>query len=368
MKITTDQVLSALGKVIEPDLKKDLVSLGMIRDLEIEGQQVKFSVVLTTPACPLKESIKNACIKAIHDLVYKNAEVIVNLTSKVTSTRKSDEPLLKGVKNIIAVASGKGGVGKSTIAANLAITLAKTGAKTGLVDADIYGPSIPLMFEAVNEQLAAVDIDGKPKVIPLRKYNVSLLSIGFFVDASRALIWRGPMASGALKQLFSDAEWGELDYLIIDLPPGTGDIHLSLVQTVPLTGVIIVTTPQEVAVADARKAVNMFKNENINIPVLGIVENMSWFTPAELPDNKYYLFGKEGGKKMAQAFKLPLLGQIPIIQSIREGGDNGKPEALNPDSPAQPYFKSLAENLARQISISNAERVEKTQFQIQKQK
>ncbi len=354
MSITTDQVLNALGQVIDPDLKKDLVSLGMIRDLEIEGMSVRFSVVLTTPSCPLKDSIKRACIRAIHDLVDSQAQVEVNLTSRVTSTRKSDEPLLKGVKNIVAIASGKGGVGKSTIAANLAVALARSGAATALVDADIYGPSVPIMFDAQNQQLEAIEKNGHTKVLPLVRYGVKLLSIGFFVDASRALIWRGPMATGALKQLFTEAEWGELDYMIIDLPPGTGDIHLSLVQTVPLTGALIVTTPQEVALADARKALNMFKNENINIPVLGIVENMAWFTPAELPENKYYIFGKDGGKNLAEALNLPLLGQIPIIESVRESGDSGKPDALNPNSHASDFFRTLAENLARQISISNA--------------
>jgi len=354
VSITTDKVLSALGQVIEPDLKKDLVSLGMIRDLDIEGIKVSFSLVLTTPTCPLKDSIKNACIRAILELVDSRAEVTVNLTSRVTSTRKNDEPLLKGVKNIVAIASGKGGVGKSTIAANLAVSLARSGARTALVDADIYGPSVPVMFDALNHQLEAIEQNGHTRVIPLIRHGVKLLSIGFFVDASRALIWRGPMASGALKQLFTDADWGELDYMIIDLPPGTGDIHLSLVQTVPLTGAVIVTTPQEVALADARKAVSMFKNENINIPVLGIIENMAWFTPAELPQNKYYIFGKDGGKALAEAMELPLLGQIPIIQSVRESGDSGKPDALNPESLARPYFESLTESLARQISITNA--------------
>jgi ATP-binding protein involved in chromosome partitioning len=358
VQITTEQVLNALGQVIEPDLKKDLVSLGMIRDLEIEGHKVRFSVVLTTPACPLKESIKNACIRAVHELVSKDADVEVNLTSKVTSTRKQEETLLKGVKNIIAVASGKGGVGKSTVAANLAITLARSGARTGLLDADIYGPSVPLMFQALDDQLQAVDIEGHTKVLPLKKHGVSILSIGFFVDASRALIWRGPMASGALKQLFTDADWGELDYMIIDLPPGTGDIHLSLVQTVPLTGAIIVTTPQEVALADARKAVSMFSNDNIHVPVLGVVENMAWFTPAELPENKYYIFGHDGGKQMAEAMDLPFLGQIPLIQSVREAGDQGKPEVLHHNSLSRPYFDSLAEKLAQQVSISNARKNE----------
>jgi len=357
-RITHEQVLGALGQVVEPDLKKDLVSLGMVRNLSIEGKQIKFTVVLTTPACPLKESIKKACIQAIRELVDPHAEVEVELTAHVSSVRKPNEPLLQGVKNIVAVASGKGGVGKSTIAANLAITLARSGARTALVDADIYGPSVPLMFNLVNEPLSVVEAKGRTLIVPHKKYGVALHSIGFFVDASRALIWRGPMASSALKQLFSDADWGEIDYMVIDLPPGTGDIHLSLVQSIPLTGVVIVTTPQEIALADARKAVNMFSNEKINVPILGIVENMSWFTPAELPDSRYYLFGREGGKKMAQIFGLPFLGQIPIILSVRESGDNGMPEVLHQNSLSKPYFDEVANNLVRQISISNAQTAE----------
>lgn len=354
MPVTVDNVLAALSNVIDPDLKKDLVSLGMIQDLEIKGTHVSFSLVLTTPACPLKESLKKACIRAIHDMVDAQATVEVNVTSKVTSHRETQEPLLPGVKNIIAVASGKGGVGKSTIAANLAVSLAATGARTGLIDADIYGPSVPLMFDIHEPRLEPVEENGKTKVAPIHKYGVDLLSIGFFVDPSSALIWRGPMASGALKQLLTDAAWGELDYMIIDLPPGTGDIHLSLVQSVPLTGVVIVTTPQEVALADARKAVNMFSNEKIKVPILGIVENMSWFTPAELPDNKYYLFGKDGGKRLSKELDLPLLAQIPLIQGVRESGDNGKPGVLDNNSPAQPFFQTLAEQTARQVSIVNA--------------
>lgn len=354
--ITHEQVLGALGQVIEPDLKKDLVSLGMVRNLSIEGKQIKFTVVLTTPACPLKESIKKACIQAIRELVDPQAEVEVELTAQVSSVRKPNEPILQGVKNIVAVASGKGGVGKSTIAANLAITLARNGARTALVDADIYGPSVPLMFNLVNEPLRAVETNGQTLVVPHKKYGVALLSIGFFVDASRALIWRGPMASSALKQLFSDADWGEIDYMIIDLPPGTGDIHLSLVQSVPLTGVVIVTTPQEMALADARKAVNMFSNDKIHVPILGIVENMAWFTPAELPNNRYFLFGRDGGKKMAESSGLPFLGQIPIIMSVREGGDHGLPEVLQPNSHSRPFFDEVAGNLAQQISLSNAEK------------
>lgn len=353
MPLTVENVLAALSHVIDPDLKKDLVSLGMIRDLEINGKEVSFSLVLTTPACPLKDSLKKACIRAIHDMVDPEAKVQVHLSSRVTSPRESQQPLLGGVKNIIAVASGKGGVGKSTVAANLAVSLAATGASVGLVDADIYGPSVPLMFDMHDVAMQAVEENGKARVVPPKKYGVNLLSIGFFVDASTALIWRGPMASAALKQLFTDAHWGELDYMIIDLPPGTGDIHLSLVQSTPLTGVVIVTTPQEVALADARKAVNMFNNEKINVPILGIIENMSWFTPAELPQNKYFLFGNGGGAKLATELGLPLLGQIPLIQGVREAGDNGKPGALDSTNPAWPFFHQLAEETARQISIIN---------------
>jgi ATP-binding protein involved in chromosome partitioning len=355
MSLSAENILQALSQVIDPDLKKDLVSLGMIRDLDVNGQQVNFTLVLTTPACPLKESIKKACIQAIHELVDNSAEVNITLTSRVTGkTSQDQQPLLSGVKNIIAVASGKGGVGKSTVAANLAVSLAANGARTALVDADIYGPSLPLMFDLENAELKTIEINGKALIEPMEKYGVKLLSIGFFIDASRALIWRGPMATGALKQLFSDARWGELDYMIIDLPPGTGDIHLTLVQSIKLSGVVIVTTPQEIALADARKAVSMFQNENINIPVLGIVENMSWFTPSELPQNKYFLFGKNGGVKMAEQLGVPFLGQIPLIQGVREAGDKGKPEVLDTNSLAFPYFKNIAQQTARQLSIINA--------------
>ena len=285
MKYSKEQIINALKHVDDPDLKKDLVSLNMIDDINIDGNKISFKLVLTTPACPLKEKMKKDCIDAIHTYVNKDAEVEVELTSKVTTQRKATEEMLSGVKNIVAIASGKGGVGKSTIAVNLAVSLGKSGAKVGLIDADIYGPSIPLMFGLVNEKPFVKEINGKTKVIPIERYGIHLLSIGFFVDDSQALVWRGPMASNALMQLFNDSDWGELDYLIVDLPPGTGDIHLSLVQQVPVTGVAIVTTPQEVALADARKAVSMFQQDKINVPVLGFIENMSYFTPAELPDN-----------------------------------------------------------------------------------
>jgi ATP-binding protein involved in chromosome partitioning len=276
------------------------------------------------------------------------------MTSHVTSRRKETEELLKGVKNIIIVASGKGGVGKSTIAANLAVALGRTGARTGLLDADIYGPSVPLMFGLPAARPEVVEIEGKTKIVPIFRHGIFVLSIGFFIDPSQALIWRGPMASNALMQLFKDAEWGELDYLIIDTPPGTGDIHLTLAQQVPVTGAAIVTTPQEVATVDARKAITMFRQEQINIPVLGLIENMSWFTPAEFPENKYYLFGKEGGKQLAQELHIPLLGQIPVVQSICESGDEGLPAALDEHSPESKAFRQLAETLAQQIAIRNA--------------
>lgn len=310
--------------------------------------------MLTTPSCPMKNLMKNDCIVSIHERVDKNAEVDVNLTSRVTTVRKMDSAQLAGVKNIIAVASGKGGVGKSTVAVNLAIALSRQGSKVGLLDADIHGPSIPLMFGLVDEKPAAIEKNGKTMIVPIEKYGIKLLSIGFFVDASKALIWRGPMASSALMQLFNDSEWGELDYLVVDLPPGTGDIHLSLAQQVPVTGIAIVTTPQEVAVADARKAISMFNTENIKIPILGLIENMSYFTPAELPDNKYYIFGKEGGRMLASEAKVPFLGEIPLVQSVRESGDNGSPIALNDDSPVARAFGAVAETIAQQIAIKNA--------------
>ena len=298
MGVTKEQVIDALRHVNDPDLKKDLVSLKMIENVVVEDKKIRFDVVLTTPACPLKNKIKQDCLDAIHQQIGSNYEVMVNMVSKVSTRRKDTEKLLKGVKNIVAVASGKGGVGKSTISANLAVALANSSAKVGLLDADIYGPSVPIMFDLEGAQPLGKEVEGKTKILPIEKYGIKLLSIGFFVKPEQALIWRGVMATNALKQLINDTEWGELDYFIVDLPPGTGDIHLTLVQTLPVTGVVIVTTPQEVALADARKAFNMFTQKEIKVPILGLVENMSWFTPQELPENKYYLFGKEGGKRL----------------------------------------------------------------------
>ncbi len=354
MSITKEQVVEALKNVIEPDLGKDLITLNMIENIEVEGMNVSFTVILTTPACPMKAMIQQACVNAIIHFVDEKANVTVNMTARTTSGRVSNEALLPEVKNIIAIASGKGGVGKSTVAANLAIALARKGAKVGLIDADIYGPSQHIMFGAENERLFVNERNGVSYMIPLEKYGVKVLSIGMLVDPNKAIPWRGPMASKALKQLFSDAEWGALDYMLIDLPPGTGDIHLTLVSAVPVTGAVIVSTPQHVALADARKGINMFQIESVNVPVLGLVENMSYFTPEELPQNKYYIFGKEGGVNLAKELNIPFLGEIPLVQSIREGGDTGIPVALDDNTAVSNAFVEVADNLIRQVAIRNA--------------
>ncbi len=352
MNITKEQVLDALKNVDDPDLKKDIVTLGMVKDIVIDGKNISFSVVLTTPACPMKELIHRACVNAIIHYVDKDANVNVNMTANVTTQRSGTT--LPGVKNIIAVASGKGGVGKSTVAANLACALTMQGAKVGLIDADIYGPSVPIMFDVVNEKPMVRDINGKSFLVPVESYGVKLLSIGFFADTNQAIVWRGPIAVRALNQMLSEADWGELDYLIVDLPPGTGDIHLSLVAAVPLTGAVIVSTPQNVALADARKGVAMFKMPAINVPVIGIIENMSWFTPAELPENKYFIFGREGASRLAEDLNVPLLGQIPLVQSICESGDIGRPAVLQKNTPQALAFLEMAGNIAQQVAIMNS--------------
>jgi ATP-binding protein involved in chromosome partitioning len=352
MAITKEDIIAALRTVNDPDLKKDLVTLNMVRDIVVGEKKVGFTVVLTTPACPLKEKIRKDCEEAVGKVVGKDFTIEIVMTSSVTSLR-DNAPLLPGVKNIIAIASGKGGVGKSTVTTNLAVALAQAGAKVGLIDADIYGPSIPVMFNCEREQPQVKVVNGKNLILPLEHYGVKLMSIGFLAPSDSAIVWRGPMASSALKQFISDTVWGDLDYLLIDLPPGTSDIHLTLVQTVPVTGAVIVTTPQKVALADATKGLAMFRQPQINVPVLGVVENMAYFTPDELPDNKYYIFGKDGGKNLAEKHQVPLLGQIPLVQSIRESGDSGLPAALK-EGPTAKAFKELAENLARQIAIRNA--------------
>lgn len=354
MEITEEQVLKALSYVDDPDLNQDLVTLKMVSDVKIDGKKISFTVTLTTPACPMKDAIQNACINAIKHLVDKEAEVLVNMTADVSSRRISDEKLLPNVRNIIAVASGKGGVGKSTVAVNLALALSKLGARVGILDADIYGPSIPIMLNIIGKKPKIKMVGEKHLMEPIETYGIKALSIGLLIDEKQAVVWRGPMVSSALKQFVTDCDWGELDYLVIDLPPGTGDIHLTLVQTVPLTGAVIVTTPQEVALADAKKAIGMFSIHPINVPMLGVIENMSYFTPQELPDNKYFIFGKGGGEKLAAEFGVPFLGQIPIVQSIREGGDSGMPAVLREDSVEGKSFLELASGVARSVSIRNA--------------
>lgn len=354
MPLTAEAVLKALSFVDDPDLKKDIVTLGMVKNLSVDGKRVSFTVELTTPACPMKEHIRKACETAVRHMVDKEADIHINMTARVSSVRDGS-PVLPGVRNIIAVASGKGGVGKSTIAVNLALALAHSGARVGLIDADIYGPSIPLMLGLEGAAPKVVEENGKPVMVPVEKYGLKVLSIGFMVDTSQAVVWRGPMASSALRQFVQDCHWGELDYLVLDMPPGTGDIHLTLVQTVPVTGVVMVTTPQEVALADARKGVAMFRMPNINVPILGVVENMSYFTPAELPDNRYYLFGQGGGRRLADALGIPLLAEIPLVQSIREGGDSGRPAVLNDAEPLSlKAFEHMAFEVARQVSLRNA--------------
>ena len=353
--MTESDILKALSNVQEPDLGKDLVSLNMIQDLSIDGNKVAFTIVLTTPACPMKDLMKNASENAIKLLVNKEAQVTVNFTSKTTTARKDDQAVLAKVKNIIAVVSGKGGVGKSTVSANLALALAAGGAKVGLMDADIYGPSVPIMFGVRGQRPLMKDDNGKGIILPLEKYCIKLMSIGLLVDEKDAVVWRGPMASSAIRQFITDVDWGELDYLVIDMPPGTGDIHLTIMQTVPVTGVVIVSTPQNVALADAKKAIAMFGQAKINVPIIGLVENMAYFTPAELPENKYYLFGKEGGKKLADEYDLPFLGQVPLIQSIREGGDEGVPAMVGTDAITKDAFTKVVSLAVRQIAVRNAD-------------
>jgi ATP-binding protein involved in chromosome partitioning len=354
--MTTEKILEALSNVQEPDLGKDLVTLNMVKDIEISGNNVSFTVILTTPACPLKDMIGNACVNAIKILVNKEANVKVNFTSNTTTKRTDPGSILPKVKNIIAVVSGKGGVGKSTVAANLALALSQGGAKVGLMDADIYGPSVPIMFGLRGERPMMMDVGGdKGMIVPLERYGIKVMSIGFLVDEKNAVVWRGPMASSAIRQFVTDVFWDELDYLVVDMPPGTGDIHLTLVQTVPVTGVVIVTTPQDVALADAKKGIAMFGQAQVNVPIIGLVENMSYFTPAELPNNKYYIFGKEGGKRLAEEYDLPFLGQIPLVQSIREGGDQGVPIMMSDDEITKKAFEEFAGVAVRSIAMRNAQ-------------
>ena len=348
-------IIDALATVTYPGTKKNLVESDMIADTpSIDGMKVKVVLVFPRDTDPFLKSTVKAAEAAIHYHVGKEVEVNIE-TEFRSKPRPEVGKMLPGVKNIIAVSSGKGGVGKSTVSANLAIALAKLGYKVGLLDADIFGPSMPKMFDVEDARPYAVEKDGRNLIEPIEKYGVKLLSIGFFVNPDTATLWRGGMASNALKQLIADADWGELDYFVLDTPPGTSDIHLTLLQTLAITGAVIVSTPQNVALADARKGIDMYRNDKVNVPILGLVENMAWFTPAELPENKYYIFGKEGAKQLAEEMNVPLLGQIPIVQSICESGDNGTPVALDENTVTGRAFLQLAAAVVRQVDKRNVE-------------
>lgn len=351
MEITKEKVLHALSFVIEPDLKKDIVTLGLVSDITINGNTVYFKVQVSNPAMHSRKRMQEACETQIELKIGKQVEVRTDIEAMTKDNQENPDlrKVLPGVKNIIAVASGKGGVGKSTITSNLAAGMAKKGYKVGLIDADIYGPSAPIMFDVEAEKPGMVQVNGKSLMTPVESHGVKILSIGFFAQDDQAIVWRGPMASKALTQMVNDVQWGELDYLFIDLPPGTGDIHLSIVQAVPLTGAVVVSTPQPVALADARKGINMFALDSIKVPVLGLVENMSWFTPAELPNNKYFIFGKDGAKNLAEKMEVELLGQIPLVQSIRESGDVGRPAVLQDATPQANAFLELVNNLEKRM-------------------
>ena len=355
MKLTKQQIEEALSHITLPNEEQSIVKSGAIKNIQIFGKDVELDIEIQNPTLQYKKKVEVDCMKAIHDYAYEKSAVkvnlIINAPEKATQIKGNTIP---NVKNIIAVSSGKGGVGKSTITANLAVGLAQLGNKVGVVDADIYGPSMPMMFDLEGSVPQGIDVDGKTKMKPLESYGVKLLSIGFFAQGQQAVVWRGPMASKALNQLIWDAHWGELDYLIIDLPPGTGDIHLSLVQSIPLTGAIVVSTPQPIALADARKGVNMFQMESINVPVLGIVENMAYFTPEELPNNKYYIFGKEGAKGLAEQLEIELLAQIPLVQSVREAADAGRPAVLQGATPIALELLNMTKNILASINKRNA--------------
>lgn len=351
MNFDKSKIVSALAKVKDPNSGQDLITMNMVRDLEVEEENINFTLELPSLDSKLKQELNFACIAALQE-IYPQANVNVHMMSR---TAQSTEPVsaVPQVKNVIAVASGKGGVGKSTVAVNLALGLSQLGAKVGLIDADLYGPSIPTMLGLQGQKPKIQTVYNQAKMVPLEAHGIHVISIGFIIEPEQAVVLRGPRLSGIIKQFFNDTIWPALDYVVVDLPPGTGDIQLSLVQTVPVTGAVMVTTPQEVAIADAIKAMNMFLLPNVNVPILGVVENMSWFTPKELPDHKYFLFGEGGGKKLAKMSKSVLLGQVPIVQGIREGGDAGKPAIMDIESPSSEAFRKVAENTARQIAIRN---------------
>jgi hypothetical protein len=356
MTLLKSQVIEALRKITSPGEGGNLIDSGVVKNIVIFGDEVVVDATISNPSLQAKKKVEVEIMKAIHAEVYEKAKVKVNITVEAAPASDRNEikgKPIEGIRNIIAVASGKGGVGKSTITANLAIALRKMGFRVGLLDADIYGPSIPMMFDVQEERPLSVEINGRSKMKPVENYGVKILSIGFFTHPDQAVIWRGPMASKALNQMIFDADWGELDFLLIDLPPGTGDIHLSIMQALPITGAVVVSTPQQVALADARKGIAMFRQETINVPVLGLVENMAYFTPAELPENKYYIFGKEGVKSLAERTDTPLLGEIPLVQGLRESGDVGRPAALQEGTPLAKAFEDFARNTVAEVVTRN---------------
>lgn len=352
MGISRHAILEALSSVIEPELKKDIVTLGLVTIVDVQDQNISLRVKVSNPAMHSRMRMKEACTFAIHRTLGEEWKVDCEVLPIHSDERQGSlRKVLPGVKKIIAIASGKGGVGKSTVSANIAVGLAKRGYKVGLLDADIYGPSAPTMFDLVHDKPRIMQIDGRNKMEPIEQYGVKILSLGFFAEVNQAVVWRGPMATKALTQLINDGHWGELDYLICDLPPGTGDVHLTIVQQVPLDGAVIVSTPQTVALADARKGVAMFQMEAINVPILGIIENMSWFTPKELPENKYFIFGKDGAKNLAEELKVPFLGHLPLIQGIREAGDAGRPAALQEQTQTEEYLNELLNKFEHEIRM-----------------
>ena len=358
MKIEKKDILKALETITIAGEGKNMIESGAVTNVVTFADEVIVDLVLTTPAMHIKKRAEDDIRKTIQDLVYADAKVKVNIKIEAAPKTTTDANTIKGknipgIKNIIAVASGKGGVGKSTVTANLAVTLAKMGFSVGILDADIYGPSMPIMFDVESAKPVSVAVDGKSKMKPVESYGIKILSIGFFTAPSQAVIWRGPMASKALNQMIFDADWGELDFMLLDLPPGTGDIHLSIVQSLPITGVVVVSTPQAVALADAKKGVSMFMSDAINVPVLGIIENMAYFTPEELPNNKYYIFGKEGAKNLAEDLQVPFLGEVPIVQSIREAGDYGRPAAMQVGSVIETVFEEITRNVVQEVVSRN---------------
>ncbi len=358
MKLNKQDILKALETISAPGEGQNMVESGAVKNVVTFSDEVIVDITISNPSLQAKKKTEVEIMKAIHDLVYEKAKITVNV--KVDAPAKPVANVIKGkaipgIQNIVAVASGKGGVGKSTVTSNLAVTLAKMGFKVGVLDADIYGPSIPIMFDVENERPLAVTIDGKSKMKPVENYGVKVLSIGFFTRPDQAVVWRGPMAAKALNQMIFDAHWGELDFMLIDLPPGTGDIHLSIMQSLPITGAVVVSTPQNVALADAKKGVAMFQQESINVPVLGIIENMAYFTPEELPNNKYYIFGKEGAKHLAEDLQVPFLGELPLVQSIREAGDAGRPAALQTATILEKAFEKITQNAVQEVVRRNVD-------------